>query len=238
MTQILLLAQVRLLCHQRRWDLLPPALSELGTTLGWTEAGFSWTLASCKNADWLAPIAVQFLLYQCLWEGRQGRPERVKVLRKEAFGMMDQASECRAFDVLRRNGGLVDVSFTESSKADDRYPSCMMATPGTLLSRPLHQISSTSSPTMLHSSLTTTSRESRPKRKRWSTRTRCAKARPYPGQKTCGISDVRKLPLISLIYSRFTPWSGRCYLTATAGYPYSRWSHARTSLRFDLPQCL
>jgi hypothetical protein len=29
--------------------------------------------------------------------------------------MMDQASECRAFDVLRRNGGLVDVSFAETS---------------------------------------------------------------------------------------------------------------------------
>jgi len=115
MTQILLLAQIRLLCHQRRWDLLPPALSDLGATLGWTEAGFPWTLSSCKNADWLAPIAVQFLLYQCLWEGRQGRPERFKVLRKQAFGMMDQASECRAFDVLRRNGGLVDVSFIKSS---------------------------------------------------------------------------------------------------------------------------
>jgi hypothetical protein len=118
MTQILLLAQIRLLCHQRRWDLLPNALGDLGSALGWTEAGFSWTLASCKNADWLAPIAVQFLLYQCLWEGRQGRPERVKVLRKQAFGMMDQASECRAFDVLRRNGGLVDVSFAKSNKGN------------------------------------------------------------------------------------------------------------------------
>jgi hypothetical protein len=110
MVHILLLAQIRLYCHQRRWDLLPASLAELGTTLGWTEAGFAWTLASCKNADWLAPIAVQFLLYQCLWEGRQGRPEKVKVLRKQAFGMMDQASECRAFDSLRQHGGLVDVS--------------------------------------------------------------------------------------------------------------------------------
>ena len=111
MVQILLLAQIRLFCHQRRWDLLPASLEELGTTLGWTDAGgFSWTLASAKNAAWLAPIAVQFLLYQCLWQGRQGRPDRVKVLRKEAFGMMDQASETRAFAGLRRNGGLLDVS--------------------------------------------------------------------------------------------------------------------------------
>jgi hypothetical protein len=111
MVQMLLLAQIRLLCHQRRWDLLPASLDELGTTLGWTDSsGFSWSLASVKNAAWLAPIAVQFLLYQCLWQGRQGRPDRVKILRKEAFGMMDQASECRAFSALRRNGGLVDVS--------------------------------------------------------------------------------------------------------------------------------
>jgi len=109
MTQILLLAQIQLVCHQRRWYLLPAVLVELGATLGWTEAGFPWNLGPCKNADWLAPIAVQFLLYQCLWEGRHGRPERVKLLRKQAFGMMDQASECRAFDLLRRNGGLIDV---------------------------------------------------------------------------------------------------------------------------------
>jgi hypothetical protein len=126
MIQILLLARTRLLIHQRRWDLLPEVLDDLGSTLGWTgptgpesaesqtplteSSGFSWTLARCKNAQWLAPIAVQFLLYQCLWQGRQGRPNRVKAFRKEAFGIMDQASECHAFDALRENGGLLDVS--------------------------------------------------------------------------------------------------------------------------------
>lgn len=110
MTQILLLAQIRLICHQRRWDLLPTALAELGSTLGWKESGFPWNLVTCKQAEWRAVIGVHFLLYQCLWEGRQGRPEQVKLLRKQAFGMMDQASERRAFDRLRRNGGLIEVS--------------------------------------------------------------------------------------------------------------------------------
>jgi hypothetical protein len=72
--------------------------------------GLPTTIASAPNPEWLATIAVHLLLYKCLWEGRRGKPERVKQLRKQTFGLMDEASECRAFAALRHHGGLLEVS--------------------------------------------------------------------------------------------------------------------------------
>lgn len=78
--------------------------------MDWTEEkGLPGILNTAKDPSWLATIAVHFMLYKCLWEGRQGRAERVKQLRKQTFGLMDEISECRAFSPLRQNGGLLEV---------------------------------------------------------------------------------------------------------------------------------
>lgn len=111
MLQVLLLARVRLHFHQRRWDLLPTSITELGQACHWTEAnGFESPPSASVNPQWSATVAVHYLLFRCLLEDRLGRPRVVRRLRKEAFNLMDEAAEKQLFAEARQAGGLHEVS--------------------------------------------------------------------------------------------------------------------------------
>lgn len=109
--EVILLARVRLLFHHRRWDLIAQSLHELGEACHWSDsAGFKSRALDGPNSQWSTTVAVHFLLFRCLWEGRVGRPQLVRRFRKEAFHLMDEAAERGAFAVARGIGGLQKVS--------------------------------------------------------------------------------------------------------------------------------
>lgn len=55
-------------------------------------------------------MAIHFLLFRCLLEDRLGRPALVRILRKEAFNLMDEVVESDSFAMARRAGGAQKVS--------------------------------------------------------------------------------------------------------------------------------
>lgn len=111
MAEDLLLARVRLHFHQRRWDLLPASIAELGQACLWTEtSGFERPPSASTLSQWSTTLAVHYLLFRCLLEDRLGHPRVVRRLRKEAFNLMDEAAEKHIFAKARQAGGLQEVS--------------------------------------------------------------------------------------------------------------------------------
>lgn len=98
-----------MLFQLRRWDLLPAALDELGALCGWDEKTTSLLPTSPVNPQWSVTIAIHYLLYRCLWEGRMGRAAVVKTLRQCTFRLMDETIEKRLSAEARAHGGLQKV---------------------------------------------------------------------------------------------------------------------------------
>lgn len=71
--------------------------------------GFQEPPTAGSDPEWRTNLAVHYLLYRCLWEGRLGKPQTVRRLRKEAFSLMDEAAERRLFSDARASGGLYEV---------------------------------------------------------------------------------------------------------------------------------
>ena len=113
MLEVLFLARVRLQFHQRRWDLLPASIAELGEACRWSEeTGFKEEPSISIDPQWATTLAVHYLLFRCLYEDRKGHPRAVRRLRKEAFNLMDVAAERHSFELARRVGGLQEVSLS------------------------------------------------------------------------------------------------------------------------------
>lgn len=113
-TQLVHLVQIaRVKGHfaQRKWDRLAAVLDECEKTLGLEDE-------STDSADdpWKATLTAHFLLFRGLHYGRAGEDQNAKAHFKRLYKLMDDAAESGVFNEMRRNGGVVNMSFDGSGQ--------------------------------------------------------------------------------------------------------------------------
>lgn len=111
--QLALLIKARITFVHRRWELVPTALAEFASSIGWSDSSPPTDLLSGQKEErtWLACLNIHYLILRALWEGRIGNDSVAKEIMKRAYALMDETADKKVFSELRANGGVITVCF-------------------------------------------------------------------------------------------------------------------------------
>lgn len=111
--QLALLIKARITFVHRRWELVPTALAEFASSIGWSDSNPPAELLSGQKEErtWLACLNIHYLILRALWEGRIGNDNVAKEIMKRAYALMDETADKKVFNELRANGGVITVCF-------------------------------------------------------------------------------------------------------------------------------
>ncbi|CAD6588699.1 MAG: hypothetical protein TREMPRED_005127, partial [Tremellales sp. Tagirdzhanova-0007] len=117
--QVFQLAQItrlHFLFQHRQWEQVASALDDLAISIDYDAEGPE---VSIKSA-WEAHVALHFMLFRCLWEGRIGNDATVKVLLKRLYLLMDDTSDRGVFEQMRASGGTILICCPTTSRPPQR----------------------------------------------------------------------------------------------------------------------
>ncbi|OWZ64792.1 hypothetical protein AYX14_06385 [Cryptococcus neoformans] len=114
--QLALLIKARITFVHRRWELVPTALAEFASSIGWSDSNPPADLLSGQKEErtWLACLNIHYLILRALWEGRIGNDNVAKEIMKRAYALMDETADKKVFNELRANGGVITLHIPNS----------------------------------------------------------------------------------------------------------------------------
>ncbi|WWC98854.1 hypothetical protein V866_005747 [Kwoniella sp. B9012] len=106
------LTKARFIFVYRRWELAAQALSAFSSVIGLTEDLSKPIQLAGQGNDriWEASFIIHYLILRTLWEGRIGNDLNAKNCLKHIYALMDETAESGLFNLLRANGGVLDLN--------------------------------------------------------------------------------------------------------------------------------